>query len=67
MAHSNRSWSSLSLGTLVVIYFGGRLACWNLVSGRPGGILPYLQSLYAQYELSAAWEAIQSSLAGRTG
>ena len=30
-----------SLGTLIVIYFGGRLACiGSLPGGRPGGILP---------------------------
>jgi len=37
----------------------------NPVGGKPGGILPVLQSLYAPVQnLSAAWEAIQSSLAG---
>jgi len=55
-----------SIGTLVVIYFGGRLALQ--------GILPvadlvafflYLESFYAPVRnLSGAWEAIQSSLAG---
>jgi ATP-binding cassette, subfamily B, bacterial len=55
-----------SLGTLVVIYFGGRLA---LLGTLPVASLVafflYLQSLYAPVQnLSAAWEAIQSSLAG---
>ncbi len=55
-----------SLGTLIVIYFGGRLALQ--------GILPvadlvafflYLESFYAPVRsLSGAWEAVQSSLAG---
>jgi len=55
-----------SIGTLIVIYFGGRLALQ--------GILPvadlvafflYLESFYAPVRnLSGAWEAIQSSLAG---
>jgi ATP-binding cassette subfamily B protein len=55
-----------SLGTLVVIYFGGQLA---LLGTLPVASLVafflYLQSLYAPVQnLSAAWEAIQSSLAG---
>jgi ATP-binding cassette subfamily B protein/subfamily B ATP-binding cassette protein MsbA len=55
-----------SLGTLIVIYFGGRLA---LLGTLPLAVLVafflYLQSLYAPVQnLSAAWEAIQSSLAG---
>ena len=55
-----------SIGTLVVIYFGGRLALQ--------GILPvadlvafflYLEMFYAPVRsLSGAWEAVQSSLAG---
>ncbi len=55
-----------SLGTLIVIYFGGRLALQ--------GILPvadlvafflYLEIFYTPVRnLSAAWEAVQSSLAG---
>ena len=55
-----------SLGTLIVIFFGGRLALQ--------GILPiadlvafflYLEMFYAPVRnLSNAWEAIQSSLAG---
>ena len=55
-----------SLGTLIVIYFGGRLA---LTGSLPVADLVafflYLQSFYAPVQnLSAAWEAIQSSLAG---
>src|SRR5664280_1053302 len=55
-----------SLGTLVVIYFGGQLA---LLGTLPVASLVafflYVQSLYAPVQnLSAAWEAIQSSLAG---
>jgi ATP-binding cassette, subfamily B, bacterial len=55
-----------SLGTLIVIFFGGRLALQ--------GILPvadlvafflYLESFYTPVRnLSGAWEAVQSSLAG---
>ncbi len=55
-----------SLGTLIVIYFGGRLALQ--------GVLPvadlvafflYLESFYAPVRsLSGAWEAVQASLAG---
>jgi ATP-binding cassette subfamily B protein/subfamily B ATP-binding cassette protein MsbA len=55
-----------SLGILVVVYFGGRLAL--------GGSLPvadlvafflYLEMFYAPVRnLSGAWEAVQSSLAG---
>jgi ATP-binding cassette subfamily B protein len=55
-----------SLGTLIIIYFGGRLALQ--------GILPvadlvafflYLESFYSPVRsLSGAWEAVQSSLAG---
>jgi ATP-binding cassette, subfamily B, bacterial len=55
-----------SLGTLIVIYFGGRL---GLQGALPVADLVafflYLQSFYAPVQnLSAAWEAIQSSLAG---
>ena len=55
-----------SLGTLIVIYFGGRLTLQ--------GVLPvadlvafflYLEMFYAPiHNLSGAWEAVQSSLAG---
>jgi ATP-binding cassette subfamily B protein len=55
-----------SLGTLIVIFFGGQLALQ--------GVLPiadlvafflYLESFYAPVRiLSGAWEAVQSSLAG---
>ena len=55
-----------SIGTLIVIFFGGRLAL--------EGVLPvadlvafflYLESFYAPVRnLSGAWEAVQSSLAG---
>jgi ATP-binding cassette subfamily B protein/subfamily B ATP-binding cassette protein MsbA len=55
-----------SIGTLIVIFFGGRLALQ--------GILPiadlvafflYLESFYSPVRnLSGAWEAVQSSLAG---
>ena len=55
-----------SLGTLIVVYFGGRLALQGIlpVSSLVAFFL-YLQSLYAPVQnLSAAWEAIQGSLAG---
>lgn len=57
---------SSSLGTLIVIYFGGKLA---LAGALPIADLVafflYLQSFYAPVQnLSGAWEAIQSSLAG---
>ena len=55
-----------SLGTLIIIFFGGRLALQ--------GVLPvedlvafylYLESFYTPVRnLSGAWEAVQSSLAG---
>jgi ATP-binding cassette subfamily B protein/subfamily B ATP-binding cassette protein MsbA len=55
-----------SIGTLIVIFFGGRLALQ--------GVLPvadlvafflYLESFYSPVRnLSGAWEAVQSSLAG---
>jgi ATP-binding cassette subfamily B protein len=57
---------TLSLGTVVVIYFGGRMAL--------EGVLPvadlvafflYLDLFYLPvHNLSAAWEAVQTSLAG---
>jgi ATP-binding cassette subfamily B protein/subfamily B ATP-binding cassette protein MsbA len=55
-----------SLGTLVVIYFGGRLALLGSLSvASLVAFFLYLQSLYAPVQnLSAAWEAIQGSLAG---
>jgi ATP-binding cassette subfamily B protein len=55
-----------SLGTLVVIYFGGRLALHgSLPVADLVAFFLYLQSFYAPVQnLSSAWEAIQSSLAG---
>jgi len=55
-----------SLGTLIVIYFGGRLALTgNLPVADLVAFFLYLQSFYAPVQnLSGAWEAIQSSLAG---
>ena len=55
-----------SLGTLIVIYFGGRLALQgSLPVADLVAFFLYLQSLYAPVQnLSSAWEAIQSSLAG---
>jgi ATP-binding cassette, subfamily B, bacterial len=55
-----------SLGTLIVIYFGGRLALnGSLPIADLVAFFLYLQSFYAPVQnLSAAWEAIQSSLAG---
>jgi ATP-binding cassette subfamily B protein/subfamily B ATP-binding cassette protein MsbA len=55
-----------SLGTLIVIYFGGRLALQgSLPVADLVAFFLYLQSFYAPVQnLSAAWEAIQSSLAG---
>jgi len=55
-----------SLGTLIVIYFGGRLALQGIlpVSDLVAFFL-YLEMFYAPVRnLSSAWEAIQSSLAG---
>jgi ATP-binding cassette subfamily B protein len=57
---------TLSLGTIVVIYFGGRLA---LEGALPVADLVafflYLDLFYLpMHNLSAAWEAVQSSLAG---
>ena len=55
-----------SLGTLFVIYFGGRLALQgSLPVADLVAFFLYLQSFYAPVQnLSGAWEAIQSSLAG---
>jgi ATP-binding cassette, subfamily B, bacterial len=55
-----------SLGTLVVVYFGGRLALQGLLPVADlVAFFLYLQSFYAPVQnLSGAWEAIQSSLAG---
>ena len=55
-----------SLGTLIVIFFGGMLA---LQGTLPVSVLVafflYLESFYAPVRnLSGAWEAVQSSLAG---
>ncbi len=55
-----------SIGTLIVIYFGGRLALQGVlpVSDLVAFFL-YLEMFYAPVRnLSNAWEAIQSSLAG---
>ncbi|MBN2084284.1 MAG: ABC transporter ATP-binding protein [Anaerolineales bacterium] len=57
---------TLSLGTIVVIYFGGRLA---LEGALPVADLVafflYLDLFYLpMHNLSGAWEAVQSSLAG---
>ncbi len=55
-----------SLGTLIVIYFGGLLALQgSLPVADLVAFFLYLQSFYAPVQnLSGAWEAIQSSLAG---
>jgi ATP-binding cassette, subfamily B, bacterial len=55
-----------SLGTLIVIYLGGRLALQgSLPVADLVAFFLYLQSFYAPVQnLSSAWEAIQSSLAG---
>jgi ATP-binding cassette subfamily B protein/subfamily B ATP-binding cassette protein MsbA len=55
-----------SIGTLIVIYFGGRLALQGtLPVADLVAFFLYLQSFYAPVQnLSGAWEAIQSSLAG---
>jgi len=55
-----------SLGTLIVIYFGGRLALQGkLPIADLVAFFLYLQSFYSPVQnLSGAWEAIQSSLAG---
>ncbi len=55
-----------SLGTLIVIYFGGQLALQGVlpISDLVAFFL-YLEMFYTPVRnLSAAWEAIQSSLAG---
>jgi ATP-binding cassette subfamily B protein/subfamily B ATP-binding cassette protein MsbA len=57
---------SSSLGTLIVIFFGGRMALQGVlpVSDLVAFFL-YLEMFYAPVRiLSNAWEAIQSSLAG---
>jgi len=57
---------SSSLGTLIVIYFGGRLALQGVlpVSDLVAFFL-YLEMFYTPVRvLSSAWEAVQSSLAG---
>jgi ATP-binding cassette subfamily B protein/subfamily B ATP-binding cassette protein MsbA len=55
-----------SFGTLIVIYFGGRLALQgSLPIADLVAFFLYLQSFYAPVQnLSGAWEAVQSSLAG---
>ena len=55
-----------SLGILVVIYFGGRLALsGNLPVADLVAFFLYLEMFYAPVRnLSSAWEAVQSSLAG---
>jgi ATP-binding cassette subfamily B protein len=55
-----------SLGTLIVIYFGGQLALQgSLPISDLVAFFLYLEMFYAPVRnLSGAWEAIQSSLAG---
>jgi ATP-binding cassette subfamily B protein/subfamily B ATP-binding cassette protein MsbA len=55
-----------SLGTLIVIYFGGQLALQgSLPIADLVAFFLYLEMFYAPVRnLSSAWEAIQSSLAG---
>jgi len=55
-----------SLGTLIVIFFGGRLALQGeLPVADLVAFFLYLESFYAPVRsLSGAWEAVQSSLAG---
>jgi ATP-binding cassette subfamily B protein len=57
---------ALSLGTIVVIYFGGRLALeGTLPVADLVAFFLYLDLFYLpMHNLSAAWEAVQSSLAG---
>jgi ATP-binding cassette subfamily B protein len=57
---------TLSLGTVVVIYFGGRLALQGaLPIADLVAFFLYLDLFYLpMHNLSAAWEAVQSSLAG---
>ena len=55
-----------SLGTLIVIFFGGMLALQGtLAVSALVAFFLYLESFYAPVRnLSGAWEAVQSSLAG---
>ena len=55
-----------SIGTLIVIYFGGQLALQGtLPVADLVAFFLYLESFYAPVRvLSGAWEAVQSSLAG---
>jgi ATP-binding cassette subfamily B protein len=55
-----------SLGTLIVIYFGGRLALHGeLAIADLVAFFLYLEMFYTPVRnLSGAWEAVQSSLAG---
>ncbi|MBE3067248.1 MAG: ABC transporter ATP-binding protein [Chloroflexi bacterium] len=55
-----------SIGTLIVIYFGGRLALQGtLPIADLVAFFLYLESFYSPVRnLSGAWEAVQSSLAG---
>ncbi len=55
-----------SIGTLIVIFFGGRLALQGtLPLADLVAFFLYLESFYAPVRnLSGAWEAVQSSLAG---
>jgi len=57
---------TLSLGTVVVIYFGGRLALQGaLPVADLVAFFLYLDLFYLpMHNLSGAWEAVQSSLAG---
>ena len=57
---------TLSLGTVVVIYFGGRMAlAGTLPVADLVAFFLYLDLFYLpMHNLSAAWEAVQSSLAG---
>jgi ATP-binding cassette subfamily B protein len=57
---------TLSLGTVVVIYFGGRMALdGTLPLADLVAFFLYLDLFYLPvHNLSAAWEAVQSSLAG---
>ena len=57
---------TLSLGTVVVIYFGGRMAlAGTLPVADLVAFFLYLDLFYLpMHNLSAAWEAVQNSLAG---
>ncbi len=57
---------TLSLGTVVVIYFGGRMAlAGTLPVADLVAFFLYLDLFYLpMHNLSAAWEAVQTSLAG---